>query len=486
VERGKLPAFASLMARGAYGRLRSPFPLSTVERWANLMTGVGAGRHGIYDVFQRRGDGHFHEVAYGDVAAPQVWQRLSDAGVRCAVANVPLAHPSPHIDGYVIAGYDAPGVHRSMASPPSVYDDIVERFGAYRLDENYFARYRRLSEYPDRFERGIPAQAEVLEHLVGRGDWDFFLTWHNAVAQAQHFFWSDMEEAGGDGRYAGLVARVYELVDQSLERIIAAAGPETTVYVLSDCGAGPVRYGVDVNRWLERGGLLTHCPGERGTTRVALQWLWQRIPFRRMRPDLVPWYLLPENPGRRVAARMRGIRERLQEAVYADVDWTRTRAYARGIQGTVFVNLRGREPAGIVAPGAEYESVRNDVVARLAELRDPDTGALVVRRTYRREEIYDGPMLERAPDLLVDWTDMAYLPTESPAAGDLVVAARRRDDEDFESTGDHRPDGVVFAMGPGFEPGRRLEAVSVFDLMPTWLEAFGLPVPAGLRGSPLR
>jgi predicted AlkP superfamily phosphohydrolase/phosphomutase len=485
VARGKLPAFARLMSEGSFGTLHARFPLSTVERWAGLMTGVDAGRHGIYDVFQRRPNGRFHEISRADVAAPQIWERLSDAGLRCAVLNVPLAFPPPSIHGYVVAGYDAPGAHRSMASPPAVYDDIVDRFGAYPFYENFFRLDRRRSEYPERFERGIPPQADALEHLIGAGDWDFFLTWHSAIAQAQHYFWTDMEGQTGDDRYAGLIEHVYELFDPLLERALAAAGPETTVFVLSDCGAGPLRYGVDVNRWLAGGGLAAYESATAASTRSTVQRLWRHIPFRRMRPDLLPWYLLPEAPARRLAACMRMVRERMQTAVYAELDWSRTRAYARGIQGTVFVNLAGREPHGIIAPGAEYESVRDEVIARLDELRDPDTGKEVVRCTYRAEEVYGGRVLPHTPDLFIEWNGLAYLPTETPAEDGSLFVPRRRGDVDFDSTADHRPDGVVFAMGPGIERGRRIAPVSPFDLAPTWLEAFGVTAPADMMGSPV-
>ena len=85
---------------------------------------------------------------------------------------------------------------------------------------------------------------------------------------------------------------------------------------------------------------------------------------------------------------------------FEDIDWKRTQAYSLGNVGQIYLNVVGREPYGCVRPGAEYEQVRDDIIARLQELQDPETGELVVETIYRREEIYHGEYLEQAPDIV--------------------------------------------------------------------------------------
>ena len=85
---------------------------------------------------------------------------------------------------------------------------------------------------------------------------------------------------------------------------------------------------------------------------------------------------------------------------FDDIDWSHTQAYSLGNVGQSAFNVIGREPHGCVQPGAEYEQVREQIMAHLAQLRDPETGELVVERIYKREEIYSGPQLELAPDIV--------------------------------------------------------------------------------------
>jgi predicted AlkP superfamily phosphohydrolase/phosphomutase len=93
---------------------------------------------------------------------------------------------------------------------------------------------------------------------------------------------------------------------------------------------------------------------------------------------------------------------------YDDIDWARTQAYARGQIGQIFLNVRGREPHGIVEQGSEYMAVRQRIIDDLLELRDPDSGELIVERCHVREELYSGKFADAAPDFVIDWKGMEY------------------------------------------------------------------------------
>jgi predicted AlkP superfamily phosphohydrolase/phosphomutase len=164
------------------------------------------------------------------------------------------------------------------------------------------------------------------------------------------------------------------------------------------------------------------------------------------------------------------------------IDWSRTRAFAQGKEGSLFINLKGRDPHGIVAPGAEYNSVRKDVIDRLSELRDPDTGERAVTRVSRREDLFQGPMIDLAPDLFIEWRDDMYMPAEQPGERDKVFVTRYRDGMSWPTSGSHRLEGVLIASGPGIRPGTRVSGATIYDLLPTWLSLLELPIPDGLEG----
>jgi predicted AlkP superfamily phosphohydrolase/phosphomutase len=164
------------------------------------------------------------------------------------------------------------------------------------------------------------------------------------------------------------------------------------------------------------------------------------------------------------------------------IDWARTRAFAQGKEGNLFINLKGRDPRGVVNPGVEYEAVRQAIIDGLRELRDPDTGENAVTHVYRREELFEGPMLFLAPDLFIEWRDDMYMPTEQEGERDKVFVTRWREGMSWPTTGSHRIDGVLIATGPRIRPGTLVSGATIFDLLPTWLSLLGQPVPAGLDG----
>ena len=101
---------------------------------------------------------------------------------------------------------------------------------------------------------------------------------------------------------------------------------------------------------------------------------------------------------------------------------------------------------------------------------------------YKARERYEGPMIEYAPDLVVEWTDNAYMPSDQDKESDSVFVTRWREDMRWPTSGGHRLDGILLAMGPGIRRGAKLKGATIYDLMPTWLYALGQPIPGDLEG----
>ena len=161
------------------------------------------------------------------------------------------------------------------------------------------------------------------------------------------------------------------------------------------------------------------------------------------------------------------------------IDWSRTRAYrvplqypAEGIE----INVRGRQPQGVVEPGAEYERLREEIIAALRELRDPATGRAVVREVWRREEVYPTGDLDAVPDIV------CLLEEGIDAGSDLQRVFTDVPLADLERlNGDHTMEGIAILWGAGVRAGHRL-ALHLLDLPPTLLWAMGLPVPEDMDG----
>jgi predicted AlkP superfamily phosphohydrolase/phosphomutase len=164
------------------------------------------------------------------------------------------------------------------------------------------------------------------------------------------------------------------------------------------------------------------------------------------------------------------------------VDWSRTRAYGFGTFGNIRINLRGREPAGCVEPGQEYERLRDSICADLLDLRDPGDGRKLVARAHRREELYTGDCLKSAPDIVIEWEEYATYPTLDLGSQNGDGHALFIDSSDFPHVATHRMEGMLVLAGAGVRRGQALHGASLLDLAPTIIELLGGTRPAHLEG----
>ena len=472
VEQGLLPNIARLMQAGTCRSVHAQAPLITPHSWANILTGVNAGRHGIFDYWQRGADGVFRESSPTVLQAPPIWARLRDTGLRSTYVNLPLTWPLPEVDGTIVAGGGLGAVPtRNIFSPRVLHDRLIAAHGAYS-PEATAPGGRKKRECLTLFDTETPRTAAAFEFLLNAQHWNFAMVYFLDAAMAQHYFWADMED-GPANPYSNVILSAYKNLDTAIGRLVAAAGPDTVVFVMSECGAGALRSGINLNNWLDQQGLLRPRHGPLTGLRHFVE--NQLLPLaKRTLPPALKSGIGNRSPMLRNWASSSGTQ--------LDLDWSRTQVFSRGKEGNLFVNLAGRDPHGIVQPGSEYDTLLNDVGDALRKLRDPDTGAQVVASVARPEQLYTGSAVEFAPDLIVDWTDAAYMVTERGSSSNEVFVDRWRKGMSWPTTGSHRYDGVLIAAGPGISAGTRMGRASQFDLLPTWLNILGQPVPSELEG----
>jgi predicted AlkP superfamily phosphohydrolase/phosphomutase len=249
---------------------------------------------------------------------------------------------------------------------------------------------------------------------------------------------------------------------------------DTLLLVMSDHGFGLQEKYLQTNIWLWQQGYLSFKQGPLTQARERLF----RLGFA---PANIYEALRSLRRGAvdRVSQRNKGLVLQMIGRIFLsfrDVDWHRTQAYSVGNIGPIYANLRGREPQGIVDPGHEYETLLGDLAYKLAHLRDPDSGEPIRGQVYRREEVFEGPHLDHAPDLIFLAEDMRYtgfglfdFPTNA-----WMSAADR--------SGGHRMDGLLLMYGPGCKAGHELPTAHLVDLAPTLLAAMGVPIPTDMDG----
>jgi predicted AlkP superfamily phosphohydrolase/phosphomutase len=461
---GDLPNLARLTAGGASGPLRSTTHPLTPQAWTTMVTGVNAGRHGIWDFQERFGSGYDLRFVNGSYrAAPAFWDHLHAAGRRVGLVNVPFTWPPPPVDGFVVSGFDT-AVHDDMTHPHELYDELQERFGELDLDHRFPIGANGEVDV-DAVRSACEQKVAVTRWLVERYEPDLLFVVFMSADHIHHVAWTDWEERGPEST----VAAVYRILDEAVGELAALGGDVMTV---SDHGGGSLKGVVNLNAWLADEGFLTYLDPRSTLGTRALR---RALALRRT--------LLPESARRRMKRMAPELSERVaRRSARQVVDLGRTRAFAYGNFGNIVVNLRGREEHGIVAPGAEYDAVRQEIGARLLELRSPE-GERIVRAVHRREELFDGPSIEKVPDLIVEFDEYAWLGKGNLSARTPTIwdEVQIEPGSSYAYVGSHRPDGMITLTGPSAAEGVALQA-RIEDVAPTVLYLMGEPIPFELEG----
>ena len=484
VQAGELPNLARLMKLGSYGTLGStPLPLSPAA-WSTIVTGQNPGRHGVFDWFERKEGSYKVEYVHtGRIAAKTLWEYYSEGGKQIGVFNLPMVYPAARVQGFMVSGMAAPNVHApNFAYPPDLITDLENHAGPFRLVEEEVYKYGREDAYLQAILDSIDIQWHAMRYLVERYPCDAYLLVFMQSDHIQHKFWRYLDPAfpgynpAHDSRYRDAILQVYRALDRILGELFDFFGNTTTYILLSDHGAGPSHGIMFINRWLRSEGLLS-------LRRHPIT--WGKL-FMAKSNLILRFYRLAAHLGLGSLAQLvsKPARNKVISSFLSldDVDWQRTQAYSRGAFGQIFINLKGREPLGIVEPGEAYEQIVNEIVDKLLQLKHPESGEPLITAVHRREQVYSGPYLERAADVM--FTIQDYLYQSSVKLG--LESADILGKSEYEDSGTHRSEGILVMAGPGINCGGIIQKASVTDILPTVLALSNLPVPQNLDGQPLR
>lgn len=469
---GRMPRLQAICDGGVSGVLRSTTPPITPAAWTTFLTGKQPGKHGIIDF--ERFDVQTNKLTFNSTRCldhvRNLWRILGDHGLKVGSVNVPMTFPAVAVKGFMVSGFETPGLNTPFVYPPELKDELVSHWPDPTLRAKWkrsvFHSDRVFAENLDYISRSFLQGADMSMWLGRKYGWDVLMVVLKLTDNLQHKTWKYIDSRWRDenpGR-RDMVKDCFSAADKALGMLVDyAAEHDATTLVVSDHGHGSLEGKIHVNRLLEEWGyLVLERGGAQSSTRA--RYVWDRLRGR--------------------------TRKFAREGTIADdlaVDFSRTRACVMhaGMAGFLYMNLRGRQPCGIVEP-VDYERLRDELRKRLmgeeATTTHPDGHRIhLFPEVHKPEELYRCSRAEQPwmPDLIL-------IPYESLAVVRKIRGSRVvkwLPDDRIEGT--HRPDGVLAAWGSGVARGARVDA-QIADCAPTILSLLGLPVPMDMDGRVIR
>jgi predicted AlkP superfamily phosphohydrolase/phosphomutase len=503
---GTLPHIAKLMGDGLVGHTRNNLGFEG-STWPSFATGLNPAGHGFYWQEQlKSGTYRTQETTPADFACREsLWELLSAAGHRVIALDVPLARKSPGLNGIQRVewgGHDF--VYGFQTTPPELRESILRTTGGYPVEGRCDVPSRSVPQYREFADLLIKAaglSATMARDTLAREPWDFAIQVFGESHCAGHQLWHfhDPEHPAYDpaitSQSGNLIRDVYAALDTAVGQVLAAIEPGTTVVLLTLHGMSHT-WGSSIllPEILLRLGVMHRASPDSPLTRQGKGRLVQGLRS--------VYHAIPEGLRRPVYQWRQRLNQRVGRGSPVNLDPARSRCFnihlGRAYSG-IRLNLRGREPLGLLDRGAEADGFCQELSRDLLELTQPGSGRPLVRAVHRTADLFRGAHLDQLPDLIVEWNPEIALGTAvaGNGAGSRVRATSPKvgmveQVNTYCRTGDHQLGGMFVARGPGIRPGPLDRVVSNLDLAPTFAQMMGCAmtgvdgrlIPELLAGSP--
>jgi predicted AlkP superfamily phosphohydrolase/phosphomutase len=464
-EEGYLPTLASLMKRGFWGKTSGPELVCEYGVALSLFSGLSRAAHGYYYFRQlKRGTYELEPFSAERARAVPFWGRLRGRDKKAAILDADesiLVKGIPGIQLLHWAGSDK--MKKAFAEPPALLKEARRLFGPPLFVPEYVSSSTAEEDLEAcrRFLERIERKGELCRSLLSRDRFDLVVLQFHEAHTGGHRLWKYRSAP------QTLLREIYQAIDREIGLILSELPGEANVFILSS-------YGME----------------EQSPMRGLIESFCRRLGYQTDRPALPVSFQGSEVFGSFLAKTLRGrlnprLFRRFEEALIAyrfhgRTDWKRTTAFAIPSLYTsfLFVNLRGREPEGIVEPGKKYARLLNQLESDLRQLVNPETGKPAVRKVTRTVESFCTSPDSGLPDLFVEWERSPHFVERLiHPRGELLQEKPAYCRENY-----HSPTGFVVGAGPAIRQRGNVGEIPLLDLAPTFLSLLGESVPKAMTG----
>ncbi|ASJ05567.1 alkaline phosphatase family protein [Thermococcus barossii] len=458
VDEGKLPTFKKLLKEGSWGILRSTLPPVTVPAWPSFATGKNPAKLGVYNfLIVDNKTGKVRVVRSTDVKSKKIWDYLGFYGKTSIVLNHPVTYPPEKIKGIIVSGMLTPPDARDYTYPSEVAEELGTLGYIIEPNPEVVRTKWDTEEFMSELIRTIKKRTNTVIYLMQNYSWDFFFVLFRATDVVQHKQFQNKEK----------LLRVYSEIDKSLDAILQTIPENTVLVLMSDHGFCELRRYFNITKWLYEMGYIkirkkeAHGEGSKifmktRITQTSILGILRKLHLDWIR-KYIPVVIKSKLPASSVEIDLK------ESFVYPGILLTGASQY-------LSIN---REK---VRDETEYEKLRDELILKLSSLKDPKTGESVIEAIYKKEDVYSGPYLHEAPDIIFLLKRGYGLTTFLDLTAPMF--------EDVNSPfGTHHLNGIVLFWGKGIKKGYGLrQGAEITDIAPTVLHIFGFPIPRDMDG----
>jgi predicted AlkP superfamily phosphohydrolase/phosphomutase len=476
MEQGDLPTISNLIKTGVSGTLKSTLPPVTIPAWVSMFTGKNPGKIGVFDLLKRVDYHSEPNISSFDNHNP-IWLLLNKYGINTGLLNIPGTYPPSNVKGFMITGMLTPSKNSDFTYPKKLGNELNQELNDYILDVSQWQYFDHDQFIKDLYET-TEKRRKAIDYLNRLYPCQFNMMVYTGSDRIQHVLFNQ----------PSTIHQYWKFLDKQLSKMLVHYPENTNVFIVSDHGFGPLRKTFFVNRWLRKKKYLR-------VKGIKKDSILGRIGHGVEYVYRVLGWILGRVPG--VTKLLSGIKdiiglEKLLKLTYDylskdklenRVAWKRTKAFSSVHSphfGQIYINKKGKMPRGIVKK-RDVGKIREWIIEDLKELRDPNTDEPINLEIFRSEEIYNGQHLEDAPDIIFMIED-----------GTIEIDATVEDGEYLRSgnpltgwTGTHTRNGIIIANGPHIKKGATILNSEIYDLTPTVLHLYGIPIPEDIDGKVL-
>lgn len=472
---GVMPRLKDICAKGRRAILKSTKPPITACAWPSMYSGCEPGQHSIFDFRRplRNPDLKRRFINSSSIRLPKVWEIVAEEGGNSILLNLPLTYPPFEMRGKLISGMPIPAGAREITYPQGLLDELERECGGYIADIDFLrgripdiSDDRAVGELLGQIRKALELRLHAALHLMASDTWRLFFSCFILPDRIQHLYYSLLDEKCLEGeklskseeKLRERLINLYRELDTAIGKLADALNDDDQLVLVSDHGFGPLKRIFHLNTWLkEKGYLKLKAGGIRPSIGRFLPQIVKK-PLKKLlgRKDTDP---ADYNP-------------------LAMIDWDATRAYCgSSTEQGIYLNVKDREPFGIVEQGMDYIKLRDELIRGLSDAVDPVTGEKVFEVVLSREDIQTGRYIEDAPDIYIQ-----------PKGHETVMAEEFVDKLSIPwhhpRGGFHREEGIFIAYGSIIDTGDELPPMEMTQIMPMILTMLGMPVPEWVSTEP--